>query len=126
MKLLKSAVIAASLALSLGSFSTAAVAGCHDDAGRICVGNDQAVANIVAHIDAAIVSIDAKDAGSAIQHIKEAKRAKKEMNSEANAPKIGRLSGHFHKARKQLKNDDFASAKGELEKAKHGFLALKF
>ncbi|MCF6251467.1 MAG: hypothetical protein L3J75_09400 [Methylococcaceae bacterium] len=126
MKLLKSAVIAASLALSLGSFSTAAVAGCHDDAGRICVGNDQAVANIVAHIDAAIVSIDAKDAGSAIQHIKEAKRAKKEMNSEANAPKIGRLSGHFHKARKQLKNDDFANAKGELEKAKHGFLALKF
>ncbi len=126
MKLLKSAVIAASLALSLGSFSTAAVAGCHDDAGRICVGNDQAVANIVAHIDAAIVSIDAKDAGSAIQHIKEAKRAKKEMNSEANAPKIGRLSGHFHKARKQLKNDDFASAKGELEKGKHGFLALKF
>jgi len=126
MKLLKSAVIAASLALSLGSFSTAAVAGCHDDAGRICVGNDQAVANIVAHIDAAIVSINAKDAGSAIQHIKEAKRAKKEMNSEANAPKIGRLSGHFHKARKQLKNDDLVSAKGELEKAKHGFLALKF
>jgi len=126
MKLLKSAVVAASLALSLGSFSTTAVAGCHDDAGRVCVGNDQAVVNIVAHIDGALASIDTKDAAGAIQHIKEAKRAKKEMNSESNAPKIGRLSGHFHKAKKLLKKDDLAGAKDELQKAKHGFLALKF
>ena len=123
MKLLKSAVVAVSLALSLGSFSTTAVA-CED--GRVCVGNDAAVENIVAHIDGALASIAAKDSAGAIAHVKEAKRAKKELNSEAMAPKIGRLSGHFHKAKKQLKNDDLAGAKDELEKAKHGFLALRF
>ena len=125
MKLLKSAVVAVSLALSLGSFSTTAVAGCHDDPGRVCVGNDQAVANIVAHIDAAIASIDANDVAGAQAHIKQSKSAKKEMNSESNAPKIGRLSAHFNKARKLLRNDDLAGAKKELGLAKHGFLALK-
>ncbi|NOR71672.1 MAG: hypothetical protein GQ532_18625 [Methylomarinum sp.] len=123
MKLLKSAVVAISLALSLGSFSTTAVA-CED--GRVCVGNEQAVANIVGHIDEALKSIDANDSAAAIAHMKEAKRAKKEMNSEANAPKIGRLSAHFHKAKKLLKGSDTAGAKAELEKAKHGYKALRF
>ena len=123
MKLLKSAVVAVSLALSLGSFSTTAVA-CED--GRVCVGNDAAVKNIVAHIDGAIASIDAGDIDGSIAHMKEAKRAKKELNSEAMAPKIGRLSAHFHKAKKLLKKDDLAGSKKELELAKHGFLALKF
>jgi len=125
MKLLKSVVVAASLALSLGAFSTAAVAGC-EDPGRVCIGNDQAVANIVGHIDQAIASIDANDTAAAAEQVKAAKRAKKELNSEAMAPKIGRLSGHFHKAKKALKNDDLTTAKSELEKAKHGFLALQF
>ena len=123
MKLLKSAVVAISLALSLGSFSTAVVA-CED--GRVCVGNEQAVDNIVTHIDGAIASIDANDNTAALAHIKEAKRAKKEMNSEANAPKIGRLSAHFHKAKRLVKESNLASAKDELEKAKHGFKALRF
>ena len=123
MKLLKSAVVAVSLALSLGSFSTTAVA-CED--GRVCVGNEAAVENIVAHIDAAIDSVEAGDAAGAKAHIKEAKRAKKELNSEAMAPKIGRLSGHFHKANKLLKKDDFDGAKASLGLARHGFLALRF
>lgn len=125
MKLLKNVIVAASLALSLGAFSTAAVAGC-EDPGRVCIGNGEAVRNIVGHIDGAIESINANDTSGAADHLKAAKRAKKELNSEAMAPKIGRLSGHFHKAKKFLKKDDLASAKGELEKAKHGFLALRF
>ncbi|MCK4841426.1 MAG: hypothetical protein KAT04_06035 [Methylococcales bacterium] len=123
MNLLKNAGIAILLALSLGSFSTTAIA-CED--GRVCVGNEQAVVNIVAHIDEAIISIDTNDSAAAQAHIKEAKRAKKEMNSESNAPKIGRLSAHFHKAKKLIRKSDLAGAKSELEKAKHGFLALRF
>lgn len=116
MKFLKSTIVAVILALSLGSFSSIAFA----------ARNDKAVANIVAHIDEAIKSIDANDVNAALAHNKQAKRAKKELNSEQNAAKIGRLSAHFTKAKKLLKKSDLAGAKAELESAKHGYKSIKF
>ena len=116
MKLLKSTIITVLMALSLGSFSSLAFAD----------RNSQAVANISAHIDEAIKSIDANDMDGALAHTKEAKRAKKELNSEENAAKIGRLSAHFTKAKKLLKKSDSAGAKVELEAAKHGYNSIQF
>lgn len=116
MKSLKSTIVAVLIALSLGSFSSIAFAD----------RNSQAVASITAHIDEAIKSIDANDTDAALAHIKEAKRAKKELNSEENAAKIGRLSAHFSKAKKLLKESDSAGSKAELELAKHGYNSIKF
>lgn len=116
MKLFKSTVVAAMLALFLGSFSLTAFASPNTDA----------VARISTHIDEAIKSLDASDPDAAKAQIKLAKRAKKELNSEQNAAKIGRLSAHFTKANKFIKKSDYASAKSELEKAKHGYAAIQF
>ena len=116
MKSLKSTVIAVLIAFSLGSFSSIAFAD----------RNSQAVANISAHIDEAIKSIDANDIDGAMAHTKEAKRAKKELNSEGNAAKIGRLSAHFTRTKKLLKKSDLEGAKAELEAAKHGYNSIQF
>jgi len=116
MKFLKSTVVTMILALFLGSFSLTAFAD----------RNTQAVANITTHIDEAIKSLDANDSTAALAHIKEAKRAKKEMNSEENAAKIGRLSAHFTKAKKLIKKSDLTGAKAELELAKHGYNSIQF
>ena len=116
MKFFKSIIVTLLLALSLGSFSSSAFA----------TRNDRAIASITAHIDEAIKSIDANDSAGALAHIKEAKRSKKELNSEQNAPQIGRLSAHFTKANKLIKKSDLAGAKSELEKARHGYNSIKF
>ena len=116
MKLLKSVILSILIAFSLASFSSIAFAAF----------NDQIVAKITVHIDEAIKSIDANDDDAAVAHIKEAKRAKKELNSEGNAAKIGRLSAHFTKAKKLLKKSDSAGAKAELESAKHGYNSIQF
>ncbi|SMG65144.1 secreted protein, partial [methanotrophic bacterial endosymbiont of Bathymodiolus sp.] len=55
MKLLKSALLAFSLALSLGSFSTAAVA-CED--GRTCFGPAQAIDIVLGHIAVGMKSVE--------------------------------------------------------------------
>ncbi len=116
MKSFKSTLIAVLMSLFLGSFSSLAFAD----------RNSQAVANISAHIDEAIKSINANNIDAAMAHTKEAKRAKKELNSEENAAKIGRLSAHFTKAKKLLKKSDLPGAIAELEKAKHGYNAIRF
>lgn len=116
MKLLKSTAVAAVLAVFLGSFSLAAFADPNTDA----------IAKINKNVDAALKSLDANDPVAAKEFIKQAKRGKKELNSEQNAPKIGRLSAHFTKANKYIKKSDFANAKSELEKARHGYNAINF
>ena len=116
MKFFKSTIVAAMMALFLGSFSLAAFADPNQDA----------VAAINTHVDAAIKSLDANDPDAALAHVKQAKRGKKSLNSEQNAPKIGRLSAHFTKANKYIKKGDYASAKSELEKAKHGYNSINF
>jgi len=115
MKSLKSTIATTFLALFLSMFSLNALAD----------RNSQAIQNITAHVDAAIQSIDAKNSTEALAHIKQAKRSKKELNSEQNAARIGRLSAHFSKAKKLIKKSDFSGAKAELESAKRGYNELK-
>ena len=115
MKSLKSVVLSVLIAFSLVSFSSIALAD-----------NNQVVANITAHTDEAIQSINANDNDAALAHIKEAKRARKELNSEKNAAKIGRLTAHFNKAKQLLKKSDTAGSIAELEKAKNGYNSIKF
>jgi len=115
MKSLKSVILSILIAFSLTSFSSIALAG-----------NTQTVAKITSHIDEAITSINANDDAAAVAHIKEAKRARGELNSEGNAAKIGRLTKHFNKAKKYLKKSDSAGAIAELEKAKNGYNAIQF
>ena len=108
MKSLKSVVLSVLIAFSLVSFSSIVLA------------------NITAHTDEAIQSINANDVDAALAHIKDAKRARGELNSEGNAAKIGRLTAHFNKAKKLLKKSDTAGAIAELEKAKNGCNSIKF
>ncbi|MFW5443157.1 MAG: hypothetical protein ACKE51_02470 [Methylococcaceae bacterium] len=113
MKFLKNAFLAVLLTFSLG-------------ASVVLAETTTAVANITAHIDEAIKSIDANDVDGALAHTKQAKRAKGELNSEGNAAKIGRLAKHFNNARKLLRKSDLAGAKAELQAAKSGYNSIQF
>jgi len=124
MKLLKSAVVAASLALSLGSFSTAAVA-CED--GRTCFGPEQAIDITAGHVAAAIKAADDKSGkDEVLALIKKAKDSSKEINAnDVVDRKRQRAVGHLKKAKKALKSDDFQSAEDHLGAAEKGFVELK-
>lgn len=124
MKLLKSAVVAASLALSLGSFSTTAVA-CED--GRTCFGPEEAINIAVGVIAEAIKAADDKSGKQeVISLIKEAKRKGKEINAnDVVDRKRQKATTHLTKAIKALKAGDFQSAEDHLGQAEKGFVALK-
>jgi len=124
MKLLKSAVVAASLALSLGSFSTAAVA-CED--GRTCFGPEQAIDITAGHVAAAIKAADDKSGkDEVLALIKKAKDSSKEINAnDVVDRKRQRAVGHLKKAKSALKKDDFQSAEDHLGAAEKGFVELK-
>ena len=124
MKLLKSAVVAVSLAFSLGSFSTAAVA-CED--GRTCYGPEQAIDITVGHVAEAIKAADDKSGKhEVLMHIKAAKDASKEINANDVVDRNRqRAVGHLKKAKKSLKNDDFQGASDHLGAAEKGFSGLK-
>jgi len=124
MKLLKSAVVAASLALSLGSFSTTAVA-CED--GRTCFGPEEAINIAVGVIAEAIKAADDKSGKQeVISLIKEAKRKGKEINAnDVVDRKRQSATSHLTKAIKALKADDFQTAEDHLGAAEKGFAALK-
>lgn len=124
MKLLKGAVVAASLALSLGSFSTTAVA-CED--GRTCFGPEQAIDITAGHVAEAIKAADDKSGKQEVlMHIKAAKDASKEINAnDVVDRKRQRAVGHLKKAKRALKNDDFQSAEDHLGAAEKGFTELK-
>lgn len=124
MKLLKSVVVAFALALSLGSFSTTAVA-CTD--GRTCVGNEAAIDLIVDHIGAAITSLDEEsDAATILAHIKKAKDMSKEINvNDVVDRNRMRANGILKKARSAVKKGKDSEAKELLEDALTRFSALK-
>ncbi len=124
MKLLKSAVVALTLALSLGSFSTAALA-CED--GRTCFGPVQAIDMTLGHIAEAMKLINDGDDGQKAQKaIREASRAQKELNAN---DKVDRARQHANKnlkkARKAAKKGDVIEATKWLEKAEKAYSGLK-
>jgi len=124
MKLLKSAVVAASLALSLGSFSTTAVA-CED--GRTCFGPEQAIEITVGHTAAAIKAADDKSGqDEVLALIKKAKDSSKEINANDIVDRNRqRANGYLKKAKSAIKKGDFQGATDLLTEAEKRFSALK-
>jgi len=124
MKLLKSAVVAVSLALSLGSFSTTAVA-CED--GRTCFGPAEAINITLGHIAEAIKLLDAKEGKHEIlRHIKAAKDSSKEINANDKVDVArGRAVAKLKKARSAIKKDKMQEGEDFLGEAEKGFSALK-
>ncbi len=124
MKLLKSAVVALTLALSLGTFSTTAVA-CED--GRTCFGPEQAIDLVLGRIAESMKAInDGADADDVQKIIKTAMDAKKEINaSDIISRHAAKANGHLKKARKAAKKGELIEATGHLEAAEKGFEGLK-
>jgi Ca2+-binding EF-hand superfamily protein len=124
MKLLKSAFIALALALSLGSFSTTALA-CED--GRTCFGPEQAIDITLGHIAQAMKAInDGKPADEVQKIIKQANDSQKEINANDLVSRHRqKANGHLKKARKAAKKDDLIKATEWLEKGEKGFEGLK-
>jgi len=124
MKILKSAIVAFSLALSLGSFSTSAVA-CED--GRTCYTPEQAIDMVLQNIKSAMDAIDSGSEGEVVAAlIKSASDASKEINANDVVDRNRqRANGILKKARKEAKKEQLQVAEEHLKQAKKKFEALK-
>ncbi len=124
MKLLKSAIVAISIALTLGSFSTTAVA-CED--GRVCIGPLEGINMVLGHLAEAMQAVDAKaDKDTILEHIKQAKNGSKEINANDRVDRErGRANGFIKKAKSAVKNGDNQMAIDHLREAEKRFDALK-
>lgn len=127
MKILKSAIVAFSLALSMGSVSTAVVAmeGCED--GRECYTPEVAIDNTVHAIIQAKNAIENGDDDAVIiELIRNASRKNKEINANDKLDrKRSTANGTLKKARKNVKAGDRQVASELLKKAEAQFIALK-
>jgi len=125
MKFLKSAVVAITLGLSLGAFSTSALAECED--GRTCFGPEQAIDMVLGKIAEAMKGIDDKaDASDIEKLIKEGISGKKEINaSDIVSRYASKAAQHLKKAKKAVKSGDMEKAMGHLGDAENGFEGLK-
>ncbi|KAF3982310.1 MAG: hypothetical protein HFP81_01065 [Methylococcales symbiont of Hymedesmia sp. n. MRB-2018] len=123
MKLFKSVLVAASLALSLGTFSTSAVA-CED--GRTCVPFSDAVKMIDGHINMAIEAIDKEhDTATILLHIKQAKDLSKEINENDKVDIArGRANGLLKKAKSAVRKGEMAAGDDVLRAARAKFASL--
>ncbi len=123
MKLLKSVLVAASLALSLGSFSTTAVA-CED--GRTCVAFSAAVKTIDDNIGMAIEAVaEERDVATILSYIKVAKDTSKEINENDKVDIArGRANGFLKKAKSAVKKGKMDVAEDLLKTAKVKFAKL--
>ncbi len=118
MKIFKSAVIAFSLTVAMGAFSTAAIA--ESDAGRISHSPADVIKEVGARIDTAITAINngAEDAEVAAL-IKKAQDFTKELNANDRvARETQKVRNHMKDAVKAAKTANLAEAKVHLEKAK--------
>jgi ribosomal protein S20 len=138
MKLLKSTVIATTLALSLGTFSTTASAVC---LGMACMYNNmtpiQAINATEGQVTEALKAIQVRNSGGAagsdkesddaiINTIKEALKLSKEINANDKVDSNrNRANAYLKKARKAVKDGDLATATEDLKEAEKRFVALK-
>lgn len=124
MKLLKSVIVAVSLALSLGAFSTAAVA-C--ETGRTCFGPEQAIDMVLGHIAEAIQAVDAGQNGPSVNvHVKAALKASKEINANDKVDvSRSRANAHLKKARSAFRKSSMQEGEDHLGKAEKAFDSLK-
>lgn len=124
MKIFKSAIIAFSLALSLGTFSTTASA-C--EAGRTCYGPLEAIEIVLGHIAMAIKAVDEGQNGPSVNaHVKAALQASKEINANDKVDVArGRANGHLKKARSAFKKSKMQDGEDHLGMAEKAFEQLK-
>ncbi len=124
MKLLKSTVVALALALSLGSFSTAAVA-CED--GRTCFTPMQAIDIVLGHIAMAIKAVDEGENGPSVnKHVRAALRGSKEINANDKVDVArSRANAHLKKARSAFKKSKMQEGEDHLGMAEKAFEGLK-
>ncbi len=128
MKLLKNTVIATTMALSLGTFSTTTSAIC---LGMACMYNKmtplQAIMATESQVDAALEAIDNGNGHAVIiKQIKDALKATKEINANDKVDRNRmRANASLKTARKAIKNDDLDLAKEQLLVAKSRFSGLK-
>ena len=129
MKLLKNAVVATTLALSLGSFSTTTSA--EVCLGMACMYNRmspiEGINATVVQINQALKAIsDNASEVVIIDNIKDALKVSKEINANDKVDRNRqRANGYLKKARTAVRNEDFIQAKTDLKEAETRFLALK-
>jgi hypothetical protein len=138
MKLLKSAVVATALALSLGTFSTTASAVC---LGMACMYNRmtpiEGIDATLGQIAEASEAIKLRNSGGAadngkagdeliINYIKEALKLTKEINANDKLDRNrNRANGYLKKARESIKAGDLTQAADDLNEAEKRFSELK-
>jgi hypothetical protein len=118
MKIFKSAVIAFSLTVAMGSFSTAAFA--ESDPGRVSHEPKNVIKEVGARIDAAIAAID-NGAGEeeVVNLIKKAMDFTKELNANDKVSReTQKVRNHGKDAIKSAKEANMSEAKAHLEKSK--------
>ena len=129
MKLLKNAVVATTLALSLGSFSTTTSA--EVCLGMACMYNRmtpiEGINATVTQINQALKAItDNASEVVIIDNIKDALKVSKEINANDKVDRNRqRANGYLKKARTAVRKEDFIQAKTDLKEAETRFLALK-
>lgn len=129
MKLLKRAVIASTVALSLGFFSTTTTAGIC--LGMACMYNritpTEGINATVTQINQALKAInDNASEVVIIDNIKDALKVSKEINANDKVDRNRqRANGYLKKARTSVRNEDFVQATEYLKEAEKRFLALK-
>lgn len=123
MKILKSAVIAFSLAVAMGSFSTAAVA----EAGRTHFKPLDAVKGVQDHIAAAETAISNGAPGAEVAaHAKKAADTAEEINANDKVSRENsKVLKHLKAAQASAKADNFQETKEHLTKAKEVLENLK-
>ncbi len=138
MKLLKSAVVATALTLTLGSFSTTAVAVC---LGMACMYNRmtpiEGIDATLGQVSEALNFIQVKNSGGAagsdqesneviITNIKEALKLSKEINANDKLDRNrNRANDYLKKARSAVQNGDLTTATEHLKEAEKRFSDLK-
>lgn len=123
MKILKSAVVAFSLAVSIGSFSTAVNA----EDGRISYKPIDAINIVGQHIDAAITAINnGAEEKDVVPHIKQASDLTKEINANDKVSReTSKVVAHLKAGLASAKAANLTDTKEHLAKAKQVLDNLK-
>lgn len=118
MKILKSAAVAFSLTVAMGSFSTAAVA--ESDPGRVSHAPAAVIKEVDSRIDAALAAINNGADGDEIAALsKKARDFTKELNANDKvARETAKVRDHLKKAETSAKAANLQEAKEHFQKAK--------
>jgi len=125
MKILKSAVVAFSLTVAMGAFSTTAVA--ESDPGRVSYKPVDVINGVVERISAAEAAINnGAEGDDVVAAIKKAADFIKELNAnDKTAREADKVRGHLKAAITAAKAANLQESKGHLATAKQGAEGLK-